>query len=77
MYKEIIEKNWNNGNEVIMHKSVDMVSDLLKNIKNEHPEMYWLFIRKQQGLFSGGHYDEISGKAHDFSRGMKAPQCFF
>ena len=77
MYKEIIEKNWKSGNEVIMHKSVDMVSDLLKNIKNEHPEMYWLFIRKQQGLFSGGHYDEISGKAHDFSRGMKAPQCFF
>ena len=58
MYKEIIEKNWKSGNEVIMHKSVDMVSDLLKNIKNEHPEMYWLFIRKQQGLFSGGHYDE-------------------
>ena len=77
MYKEIIEKNWKSGNEVIMHKSVDMVSDLLKNIKNEHPEMYWLFIRKQQGLFSGGHYDEKSGKAHDFSRGMKAPQCFF
>ena len=44
MYKEIIEKNWKSGNEVIMSKSVDMVSDLLKNIKNEHPEMYWLFI---------------------------------
>ena len=56
MYKEIIEKNWKSGNEVIMSKSIDMVSDLLKNIKNEHPEMYWLFIREQQGLFSGGHY---------------------
>ena len=22
-------------------------------------------------------YLKISGKAHDFSRGMKAPQCFF
>ena len=29
MYKEIIEKNWKSGNEVIMSKSVDMVSDLL------------------------------------------------
>ena len=32
MYKEIIEKNWKSGNEVIMSKSVDMVSDLLKNV---------------------------------------------
>lgn len=23
------------------------------------------------------NYKEISGKAHDFSRGMKASQCFF
>ena len=24
-----------------------------------------------------GSLQKISGKAHDFSRGMKAPQCFF
>ena len=40
MYKEIIEKNWKSGNEVIMSKSVDMDSDLIKNIKNEHPGIY-------------------------------------
>nr|DAL65629.1 MAG TPA_asm: hypothetical protein [Caudoviricetes sp.] len=58
MYKEIVKKNWNSGNKEIMHKSVDMIADLLEEIKEEHPEKYWLFIRQQQGLMSSGHYNE-------------------
>lgn len=62
MYKEIIKKNWKSGSEEIMNKSVDMVAELLEEIKAVCPKKYWWFIRKQQGLMSGGHYDE------DFAR---------
>lgn len=62
MYKEIIKKNWKSGSEEIMNKSVDMVAELLEEMKEVCPKKYWWFIRKQQGLMSGGHYDE------DFAR---------
>jgi hypothetical protein len=58
MYKEIIKKNWKSGSEDIMNKSVDMVAELLEEMKEVCPKKYWWFIRKQQGLMSGGHYDE-------------------
>lgn len=58
MYKEIIKKNWKSGSEEIMNKSVDMVAELLEEMKEVCPKKYWWFIRKQQGLMSGGHYDE-------------------
>lgn len=58
MYKEIIKKNWKSGSEEIMNKSVDMVAELLEEMKDVCPNKYWHFIRKQQGLMSGGHYDE-------------------
>lgn len=58
MYKEIIKKNWRNSSEETMNKSVDLVAELLEDVKESNPEEYWRFIRKQQGLMSGGHYDE-------------------
>lgn len=58
MYKEIIKKNWRNSSEEVMNRSVDLVAELLEEVKDSNPEEYWRFIRKQQGLMSGGHYDE-------------------
>lgn len=62
IYKEIIKKNWKNGSEEVMNKSVELVDALLMEMKAFHKDKYWLFMRKQQGLMSGGHYDE------DFAR---------
>lgn len=61
-YKEIIKKNWKSGSEEVMNKSVELVEELLEEMKEAHKDRYWLFMRKQQGLISGGHYDE------DFAR---------
>lgn len=58
MYKEIIKQSLGKGSEEVMHKSVELVDELLMEIKHEHPQRYWRFIREQQGLVSGGHYDE-------------------
>lgn len=77
MYKEIIKKNWKSGSEEIMNKSVDMVAELLEEMKEVCPKKYWWFIRKQQGLMSGGHYDEefarydVKQKYHVDKRGNK------
>lgn len=62
MYKDIIKKNWKSGNEDIMNKSVELVSELLEEVKEMNLNKYWHFIRMQQGLMSGGHYNE------DFAR---------
>lgn len=58
MYKEIVQQSLGKGSEEVMHKSVELVDELLMEIKHEHPQRYWRFIREQQGLVSGGHYDE-------------------
>lgn len=58
MYKEIVKQSLRKGSEEVMHKSVELVDELLMEIKQEHPQRYWRFIREQQGLVSGGHYDE-------------------
>lgn len=58
MYKEIVKQSLGKGSEEVMHKSVELVDELLMEIKHEHPQRYWRFIREQQGLVSGGHYDE-------------------
>ena len=49
-----------------MWKSVESVSELLEDIKKQHPDMYWAFMREQAGIINGCHYDE-SFALHDVS----------
>lgn len=40
-----------------MWQSVDNINDVLCVIKEEHPEMYMAFMRKQHESLYGPHYD--------------------
>lgn len=42
----------------IMWDSVDSLSAMLCDIKDEHPRMYWNFMREQHGLIFNDHYDK-------------------
>lgn len=59
-YKEMIEEAKKKGyaSDKIMWESVDDLDDLLCEIKKEHPDKYWKFIRKQHGIMYNNHYDE-------------------
>lgn len=45
-------------NEKTMWESIDSFSELLDELKEAHPDMYWDFMRKQHGIMHHGHYDE-------------------
>lgn len=42
----------------LMWQSVDDLDAMLCDLKKEHPEKYWKFIRKQHGIMHNNHYDE-------------------
>lgn len=44
--------------EQIMWGSLEKFEIMLCKIKEEHPQMYWDFIREQHKNFYKGHYDE-------------------
>lgn len=46
------------ASEKVMWDSVDDLDDMLCDIKREHPDKYWKFIRKQHGFMYNNHYDE-------------------
>ena len=45
-------------NEKTMWESIDSFSELLEELKESHPQLYWDFIRKQHGIMYHDHYDE-------------------
>lgn len=45
-------------NEKTMWDSIDSFSELLEELKESHPQMYWDFMRKQHGIMFHGHYDQ-------------------
>ena len=45
-------------NEKTMWESIDAFSELLEELKEAHPQMYWDFMRKQHGIMFHNHYDE-------------------
>lgn len=45
-------------NEKTMWESIDSFSELLEELKESHPQMYWDFMRKQHGIMFHKHYDE-------------------
>jgi hypothetical protein len=59
-YKEMIEEAKKKGyaSDKVMWDSVDDLDDMLCELKKEHPEKYWKFIRKQHGIMYNYHYDE-------------------
>lgn len=46
------------GTEAIMWASVDSVSELLEEMRREHPEKYWAFMRRTHEDIYGCHYNE-------------------
>lgn len=59
-YKDMLNEAKAAGiaNEKTMWKSVDSLDEMLCVLKEEHPDMYWDFMRKQHEAFFGKHFDE-------------------
>ena len=59
-YRQMVEHAKKAGmtTEKTMWDSIDSFSELLEELKESHPQMYWDFMRKQHGLMYHGHYDE-------------------
>lgn len=50
------------GDESVMWASIEQVSDLLEEIKESHPDIYWAFMRKAHELMFGKHFDKHYAK---------------
>lgn len=59
-YRKMVEHAKRAGvtNEHTMWQSIDSFSELLEELEESHPVLYWAFMRKQQGIMYGGHYNE-------------------
>lgn len=59
-FKELVEyaKAAGTWNEKTMWRSVCSMANLLADIKKEHPQMFWDFIREQHGILFGNHYHQ-------------------
>lgn len=59
-YKEMIEEAKAKGltSEKEMWQGIALIDELLCEIKEEHPDLYWAVIRDQFGIFNKGHYNE-------------------
>ena len=59
-YKHMVEQARQTGttNEKTMWESIESFSELLEELKEAHPELYWEFMRSQHGIMYHGHYDE-------------------
>ena len=64
-YKDLIKNAKANGvaSEKAMWQSIDNLNDVLCVIKEEHPEMYMAFMRKQHESLYGPHYDRHFAEA--------------
>lgn len=51
-----------------MWQSIESVSDLLYDIKDAHPELYWRFIREQYGIMNNCHYADKEFADYDVSQ---------
>ena len=59
-YKHMVTEAKKAGvtNEKTMWESIDSFSEILEELKESHPQLYWDFMRKQHGIMYHGHYDE-------------------
>ena len=60
MYQKMIEEARAKGltSEKIMNASVADVEELLKQVKEAHPDLYWRFIRRTHERMFGHHYNQ-------------------
>ena len=63
-YKEMIEQARSRGvtSEQVMWGSIEEFDNMLCQIKENDPELYWDFIHKQHKALYKGHYDEEFAK---------------
>ena len=59
-YRHMVEHAKKAGvtTEKTMWESIDSFSELLEELKESHPKLYWEFMRKQHGIMFNDHYDE-------------------
>ena len=59
-YKDMLDEARKAGvtSDKVMQRSVNGISDLMCLVKDEHPELYWKFMREQHGIMYGNHYNE-------------------
>lgn len=59
-FKHMVEHARQSGttNEKTMWESIESFSELLEELEESHPDLYWEFMRKQHGLMFHNHYDE-------------------
>lgn len=58
-YWEIIKGNIDKfkGDDAKMDKSLELVDELLEEMRHPHPERYWQFMRDSHEVFNGRHFD--------------------
>lgn len=63
-YYDIVKENAAKfrGDEKTMWASIESVSVLLEKIKEEHPDLYWSFLREQHEAMAGHHFNEPYAK---------------
>lgn len=63
-YYDIVKSNAAKfrGDEKAMWSSIESVSVLLEKIKDEHPDLYWSFLRDQHEVMVGHHFNEAYAK---------------
>ena len=63
-YIELVKENAAKfrGDEKTMWASIGSVSVLLEKIKEEHPDLYWSFLREQHEAMVGHHFNESYAK---------------
>lgn len=63
-YYKMVKENASKyrGDERVMWASVASVSELLEKIKEEHPDLYWSFLREQHEAMFGRHFNEMYAK---------------
>jgi hypothetical protein len=63
-YKDMILEAKSKGlaNEEKMWESIEEVGELLEELKESHPDKYWMFMRKTHGMLHNHHYNEKFAK---------------
>lgn len=69
-YQEMVKTAQKAGKttEKQMWQSIESVSDLLCDIKDAHPDLYWRFLREQYGIMNNCHYADKEFAEYDVSQ---------
>lgn len=59
-YRRMMEeaRKLGKGNELTMWASIESVSDLLEDLREDYPDKYWAFMRRAHEDIHGKHYNE-------------------